>query len=695
MNSSNPSIDLSKRKGPNQSLPAVSTGLPPIVWPTLLLFLAAVAVSVWSVTSALTLDLSAWVAIPVNVAVIFVMFTILHDASHHSAGSSDLTNEVLGRLSGLYVFPYASFALFRFIHIEHHRNTNEGMGIDPDAWTSAGPEWQHPLRWLTIDLWYAWFYLRNAPHRPAAEVVEAFSMVGLFIVGLIWAAAAGQLWTVVVLYLIPQRIAVGVLAWWFDWLPHHGLSDTARQNRFRATRNRVGMEWLFTPMMLSQNYHLVHHLYPVIPWYRYVRTWRDHEEAFLSRDPAISDMWGTPFDAVRYRAWRGLPPPAAPQPSSAPSAGARATFHPLRVARVERLTPESVGVTFDIPRPLRETFKFQQGQHITVRCDLGGEGIRRNYSICSSAVSGPLRIGVRHVPGGAFSTYAMEQLKVGDMLDVMPPSGRFFTQLDARQSRFYVAISAGSGITPILSILSTTLEVEMESKFILLFGNRRRESIMFLDELQAIKHRYPERFQVLHFLSDPDTSGAELNGSLEREEFYGRLDREMFAGNLDQPRLSKLLSTFIPPKEVNEWFLCGPQGMVEVSRQTLLDHGVANAHIHHELFIAAPTRKPGGAEAPAGDAVISRVSLRAGGKETAFDLAQGGETVLDAGMRLRKDLPYSCLGGACGTCRAKLCEGTVDMEQNYALDADELAAGYVLTCQSRPTSPVVTLDYDG
>lgn len=683
------------RKGPNQSLPAAGAALPLVVWPTVWLFLGAFAVSLWSVSAYFMQGMSLAVVIPVNAAVIFVMFTVLHDASHHSAGRSDLLNEVLGRLSMLYVVPYASFGLFRFIHIEHHRNTNEGRGIDPDAWASQGPGWQHPLRWATLDLWYAVFYLQRARHRPRAEVAATFALAGGFAVLVIWAAAAGQFWTLVALYLIPQRIAVLLLAWWFDWMPHHGLTDTARQNRFRATRNRVGMEWLFTPMMLSQNYHLVHHLYPVIPWHRYLRTWRDHEEAFLARDPALSGMLGGPLTTDQYRSRRGLAPAEAAAPPEPLEASARAGFHPLRVAHLERLTPESVAVTFELPDDLKEVFRFQQGQHITIRCDLGGEGIRRNYSICASANSGMLRIGVRHVPGGAFSTYAMEKLKVGDVLDVMPPSGRFFTQLDARYSRFYVAISAGSGITPILSILKTTLEVELESKFILLFGNRRPDSIMFRDELQAIKHKYPDRFQVLHFLSDPDVDPAEMHGSLDREEFYGRFDRELLAGQIDTAKLSRLLTTFIDPKEVNEWFLCGPQGMVENARETLSAHGVDSRHVHHELFIAAPRRKPGAGAAPAVDAEVSAVTITASGKATSFELAQGGETVLDAGMRLRNDLPYSCLGGACGTCRAKLCEGTVDMEQNYALDEDELAAGYVLTCQSRPTSPTVVLDYDG
>lgn len=688
-----------KVKGPNQGLPDTGETLPEIAWPTIGLFFVTLAVWVLSVWSTLTGVLPIWLTIPVNAAVSFVMFTVLHDASHHAMGRGDRINEWFGRLSMPFVVAWASFGLFRYIHIEHHRNTNEGIGADPDAWASAGPSWQQPLRWLTIDFWYAVIYLRNARHRPLTEVTETVGLLGLTLAGLVWAAQAGELWTVAVIYLIPQRIAVFILAWWFDWLPHHGLTDTARQNRFRATRNRVGMEWLFTPMMLSQNYHLVHHLYPVIPFYRYVRTWRNHEQAFLARNPALSDVWGRPRTTDQYRHWRGLPPPAAPAPSAGSDATARATFYPLKVAQVQRITSDSVAISFDVPEHLRDRFQFHQGQHLTIKCDLGGQGIRRNYSICAPTGSQKLRIGVKLIPGGAFSTHAFEKLKPGDTLEVLPPSGRFFTQLDARYSKFYVAIAAGSGITPILSILSTTLETELESKFILLFGNRTADSIMFRDEIQALKHKYPERFQVLHFLSRAPEDTDNLNGSLQREEFYGRFDRELLRGRLDGKKLATLLSTFVPADGVDEWFLCGPQALVDDARSTLMDHGVDTKHVHQELFIAAPTRipggKPGAAAVAAAGAAVSAITIKAGGKPTSFALAQAGETVLDAGMRLRTDLPYSCLGGACGTCRARLCEGTVEMEQNYALDQDELRAGYVLTCQSRPTSGRVVLDYDG
>ncbi len=682
-------------KGRNQGLPNPGETLPRVAWPTLGLFVGAFALLVASVVGYFAGTLPAVVVVALNAVVAFVMFTVLHDAAHHTIGRSDALNELFGRLSMLFVVTYGSFSFFRYIHIEHHRNTNEGGGHDPDLWCSEGPAWQHPFRWATIDVYYAIFWLKRIRQRPLDEVLETVALAGATFAVLGWAISAGYVMEAAVLYLIPQRIGLTVLAWWFDYLPHHGLEDTARENRFGATRNRVGMEWLFTPLMLSQNYHLVHHLHPSIPFYAYVRAWRRNETAYMARRAAVSTVWGRDLTPDEYLQWRDLPPLTEPGEHGEADASARARFHHLTVDKIERLTPNSVTITFAIPPDLRETFRYTQGQHITLRCPQCGEGeVRRNYSICAPVSAETLRIGVRHIPGGAFSTYAMERLEPGETLEVMPPSGRFYTTLDARHAKYYVAIAVGSGITPILSILQTTLEVEQESKFVLLFGNRDVESIMFRDELQALKDRYPERFQVLHLLSQAKPGDPDMNGSLQREEFYGRFDRELLAGRIDRDKVERLMQSFMSPQEVDEWFLCGPQSLVEDVEGLLHERDVDDHHIHHELFIAAPSRKPGTAT-PVEGAAVSAVTLKAGGQTTELEMSQQGETVLDAGMRQRDDLPYSCLGGACGTCRAKLCDGTVEMEQNFALDADELDAGYVLTCQSRPTSEKVTLDYDG
>jgi ring-1,2-phenylacetyl-CoA epoxidase subunit PaaE len=352
-----------------------------------------------------------------------------------------------------------------------------------------------------------------------------------------------------------------------------------------------------------------------------------------------------------------------------------AVFHPLKVAVVERLTDDSVAITFDVPPDLREAYTFTHGQHLTVRCDLGGEGVRRNYSLCSPATSGQLRIGVKRLPGGAFSSYAMEQLRPGDELEVMTPTGRFFTELDPADAKHYVAIAAGSGITPILSILATTLEVEPHSGFTVLYGNRTTGSIMFLEELQDLKDRYPDRLQLLHFLSREAQDAPLLHGRLSRE------------------KLTSLLATLVPADDVDEWFLCGPFEMVHEARATLLDHGVDQRHVHLELFHAEAAPRPAAPrETAAGEG--SEVVVTLDGRQTTLELAPEAEPVLDAVLRVRADAPYACKGGVCGTCRAKLLEGTVRMDQNYALEDDEIDRGYVLTCQSHPTSDKVVLDYD-
>ncbi len=361
------------------------------------------------------------------------------------------------------------------------------------------------------------------------------------------------------------------------------------------------------------------------------------------------------------------------------SARRHAVFHPLRVAQVDRLTDDSVAITFDVPVELREEYHFTQGQHVAIQCDLGGSGVRRNYSICSPASSGSLRIGVKRLPDGAFSSYAAERLRPGDVLDVMTPTGRFFTRLDPANTKRYAAIVAGSGITPVLSLLATTLQVEPASQVTLLYGNRTTSSIMFLEELQDLKNRYPDRFCLLNFLSrEPQES-------------------DLLSGRLDRQRLTRLLGVLLPPDDVDEWFLCGPFGMVQQARLALAGAGVPGERIHTELFHvgAFPPAALDSRRAAAAAGGSSAVTVRLDGRSTTFELGQGAEPILDAVLRVRQDAPYACKGGVCGTCRARLVEGTADMERNYALEQDEIISGYVLTCQSHPTSERVVLDYDG
>ncbi|MCW2792043.1 MAG: phenylacetate-CoA oxygenase/reductase, PaaK subunit [Nocardioides sp.] len=351
----------------------------------------------------------------------------------------------------------------------------------------------------------------------------------------------------------------------------------------------------------------------------------------------------------------------------------RAALHPLRVAAIDELTDDAVAVTFDVPAELADDYAFTHGQHLNIR---GGDDVRRSYSICTPPSSRVLRIGVKRLPGGAFSEGVLDRLRVGDELEVMTPSGRFTTELDPTARKTYVAVAAGSGITPVLSILAAILEGEPGASVTLVYANRTHRSVMFLDEVHDLKDRYPERLQIIHVLS--------------REAH----DVELFSGRLDADRLRGILDAFVPAVEVDDWFLCGPQQMVEELRAAIAAAGGNTARVHTELFHADPVpRAPvvalaGGAEGAA------RVSIRLDGRSSDFELRPDDVPVLEAALRVRSDLPFACKGGVCGTCRAKVVEGSVAMDVNYALEPEEVERGYVLTCQSHPTAERVVLDYD-
>jgi ring-1,2-phenylacetyl-CoA epoxidase subunit PaaE len=362
-------------------------------------------------------------------------------------------------------------------------------------------------------------------------------------------------------------------------------------------------------------------------------------------------------------------------------ATAHSVFHPLRVAAIDPVTDDSVAVTFEVPDELREDYRFSHGQHLTLRTELAGDDVRRNYSICAPVSSGVLRIAVKRLPGGAFSEHALDILRVGDVLDVMTPSGRFFTELDPAQSKSYVCVAAGSGITPILSIIATTLETEPRSQVTLVYANRTHKSVMFLEEVEDLKNRYPERFQLIHVLSR------------EPQEV------ELFSGRLDTDRMSRLLAGLLPPDTVDEWFLCGPFEMLAELRKLLISEGVSKRSIHAEVFhvdsagAAQPVRRtPAGPEQPRKEGASVTITLD--GRRSTFTLEEDGPAILDAALDVRADAPFACKGGVCGTCRAKLLEGNVAMDSNWALEPDEVDKGYVLTCQSHPTSDAVVLDYD-
>ncbi|MFI8088896.1 1,2-phenylacetyl-CoA epoxidase subunit PaaE [Streptomyces sp. NPDC086080] len=350
-----------------------------------------------------------------------------------------------------------------------------------------------------------------------------------------------------------------------------------------------------------------------------------------------------------------------------------ARFHRLRVAAVDRLTDDSVALTLAVPAHLREEYRYAPGQHLTLRRTADGEEIRRTYSICSPAPDGEapstLRVGVRLVDGGAFSTYALKEINLGDELEVMTPAGRF--TLPPAPGR-YAAVVGGSGITPVLSIVSTLLAREPKARFHLIRSDRTAASTMFLEEVADLKDRYPERLQLVTVLS--------------REEQQAGLP----SGRLDQERLTGLLPALLPVEQVDGWFLCGPYGLVEGAERALRGLGVARSRIHQEIFhVDGGTPATSTAPAPARGTVTALLDGRGGTWPV-----RAGESLLDTVLRNRPDAPYACKGGVCGTCRAFLVTGEVRMDRNFALESEETEAGYVLACQSHPVTERVELDFD-
>ncbi len=347
-------------------------------------------------------------------------------------------------------------------------------------------------------------------------------------------------------------------------------------------------------------------------------------------------------------------------------------FTVLRVSQVDPLTRDSVAVTFEVPPEHAERFRFTPGQHLTLRQVLDGADLRRTYSVCSSSAGGPLRVAVKQLDGGAFSTWVASALHPGDELEVLPPAGRFGPVLDPVAERTIGLVAAGSGITPVLSIAASVLDVEPASDVVLVYGNRTQGDVMFLEELADLKDRYPDRLQVLHVLS--------------REE----QESELLSGRIDPDRLRRLRRTLV--RDVDEWYLCGPFGMVTEGRQALLDDGVDPSRVHIELFHADPL-PPRERRADVTGEDVSTVTVALHGRTTTVPVDKDGPSVLDAVLAVRADAPYACKGGVCGTCRARCVEGAVEMDVNYALEPDEIAAGVVLTCQAHPTTDSVRLEF--
>ena len=353
-------------------------------------------------------------------------------------------------------------------------------------------------------------------------------------------------------------------------------------------------------------------------------------------------------------------------------------FFPLKVASVEPETDLAIKVSFAVPAELRERFRFQPGQYLTLQQNLDGVPVRRSYSICAGIHDDAPQVAIKRVEGGLFSNYANDTLQAGDTVEVMPPQGHFSIELDPEREGNYLAVAAGSGITPILSIIKTTLETEPHSRFTLIYGNRSSNAALFREQLEDLKNRYLQRLNLVFIFS--------------REQ----QDVDLYNGRIDADKCGQLFSRWIDVKSLEAAFICGPHAMTETVRDQLKANGMPPERIHFELFAAAGSAQKREAREAAAqvDTASSRITVISDGRELSFDLPRNTVSVLDAGNAQGAELPYSCKAGVCSTCKCKVVSGEVEMDSNFALEDYEVAAGYVLSCQSFPVSDNVVLDFD-
>ena len=360
-----------------------------------------------------------------------------------------------------------------------------------------------------------------------------------------------------------------------------------------------------------------------------------------------------------------------------------ASFYPLTIGRLTAETEDAVCIGFDLTQQQRQQFAFKQGQYLTLQATIAGEQVRRSYSICSAINDPQIRIAVKRVEGGVFSNYINDQLKLGDTVEVMPPQGTFTSALNPAKAKQYMCLAVGSGITPILSIVQSVLEVEPHSEVTLVYGNRRSSSVMFKEQLNFIKNRYLQRFNLINILSQEDQGADILNGRIDNKKGF---------------LLQKL--KLIDIHNTDEAFICGPEAMMsEVSRGFRLE-GLSDSQIHYELFAGSSVdseqrlSKARQRVEQYGERQSSQVTVVADGRASRFDLATVGENILDAGLDQGMELPYSCKAGVCSTCKAKLVKGQVDMDIAHGLEPHEIKSGYILTCQAHPVSEEVLVDFD-
>jgi ring-1,2-phenylacetyl-CoA epoxidase subunit PaaE len=355
-----------------------------------------------------------------------------------------------------------------------------------------------------------------------------------------------------------------------------------------------------------------------------------------------------------------------------------ADFYNIKVADIYKETKDTVVISFDIPDSLKEKFKYKQGQHLTLRKEINGEDIRRNYSLCSSPIDNEWKVAVKTIREGVFSNYAFNTLKKGDELQVMPPHGEFYVECDPKSSKNYIAFAAGSGITPVLSIIKTHLHKEPNCTFKLFYLNRTVKSIIFKEEIEQLKNEFFGRFQVFYFLTKEQRDIPFLNGRFDKE------------------KLAVLTKTFIDIPDTNHAFICGPQDMIFLISDELQAVGLDKNKIHYELFFSGSSEEENKHIAEVLDKKVdgTKVTIIDGGKEFHFVMDDDFDTILDGALAAGADLPFACKGGVCSTCKCRVIEGSVKMKVNYALEDKEVAQNYVLSCQSVPTSDKVVVDFD-
>jgi len=353
-------------------------------------------------------------------------------------------------------------------------------------------------------------------------------------------------------------------------------------------------------------------------------------------------------------------------------------FHSLKVKKIIHETPDCISIEFAVPEELKKEFAFEQGQNITIKKNIDGEELRRSYSICSAPFEGSLKVAVKKVEGGKFSNFAYRELKAGDELDVLPPTGKFNCKLQRTNCKQYLAFAAGSGITPVISIIKTTLQTEPESSFTLVFGNRGRGSIIFFEELEGLKNRYINRFNLINILSREKT------------------DAPINSGRINGQKLEEL-DKLIGFENMDEFFICGPEEMIFCVKDHLEKLGTDKKKIHFELFTtpgesrstSVKKQQVAGNEGPK-----SSITVKLDGRSFDFELGFNNDSILDAALKQGADLPFACKGGVCCTCKAKLLEGEVEMDVNWGLEHEEVEQGFILTCQSHPVTEKVVVDFD-